>query len=112
MGVVESQVPIGSDPRNLELKLKREPEKQESSPTYAPGFPSAQGIDSEQSSSSKTIFGIPMVILQGNCAIGMREMRNISVRYMISEIGIITRMLIIGNYVCGGGRTACFAFKF
>lgn len=60
MGVAESHVSIGSDPRNMVLKLKKEPVRQEFSQMYAPGLAEAvPGRIPNKVPVDKTIFGTP-----------------------------------------------------
>ena len=47
MGAVESQVSIGSGPRNLGSKLENGPVKKEPSQMYAPGLTAAPELDFE-----------------------------------------------------------------
>ena len=49
MGLVESQVSIGSGARNIWSKLKKGPVKQEHSQMYAPGLAEVPELDCEQS---------------------------------------------------------------
>ena len=58
MGVVESQVSIGPDRRNLGLTLKTEPVKKKTIRMYPPGLTAAPGLSVERSVSEYNVLRV------------------------------------------------------